>query len=168
MMEALQTSVLLFLSEQGPQWASPVLKLYKSKNRHVLCYYYTPGASSIDLKWVLTRTDESGKYTHVFEDVNMVHSLVLGADVVKDNVGVLQPKLRAPVSVDAPMRLVQDEDGVPMILSEIHDKAAILDSIYVNLDTPSQVEVFAHGIDAESGAKVRAARMVDLSGLPLE
>lgn len=59
-----------------------------------------------------------------FEDVNPMHALFLGADLSNNEI-----KLRAPVSIDAPMNLALDEEGTPMIVSEVDGRTAILDYI---------------------------------------
>ena len=53
-----------------------------------------------------------------------MHAMFLGADLVNNEI-----KLRAPVSIDAPMNLALDEEGTPMIVSEVNGRQAILDYI---------------------------------------
>ena len=53
--QALDGAVNEFLSLNG---RSALLKLFKSKNRHALCYEFKNGV--IDLYWVLVRKNEDG------------------------------------------------------------------------------------------------------------
>lgn len=52
------------------------------------------------------------------------------------------------------MRLVQDEEGVPMIVSEMNGEVVIVDTIYVNLDDKSKTQIVAHGISGSTGDPV--------------
>ena len=161
--------VTTFLSDKG-SLANPLLRIYKSSNRHCLCYYYEPGNASLALKWVIVHTDETSPtgVSLKLEDVQMMHSLVLGADLENSPQGLLV-KLRAPVTIESPLYMVQDETGSPMIYSNLPDgTTAIMERIYVNLAVPSDVEIIAEGLDMTTGAPVKVVRNMDLSGFPLE
>jgi hypothetical protein len=72
----------------------------------------------------MARKQDDGSYQMSFEDVNPMHALFLGADIVNNEI-----KLRAPVTIDAAMNLALDEEGTAMIVSEVDGRTAILDYI---------------------------------------
>ena len=103
-----------------------------------------------------------------FEEVNFLHKMVLGADLENSFDGSVNLKLRSPVSFQVEMKVVQDEDNVPMIVVPHEDDFAILNLLYVNVDEPKESQVHAFGIHASLGHPINAIRTVDLSGLPIE
>ena len=146
----------------------PVLKLYKSTNRHVLLYSYDTDANAIRLEWLLVHVDKSdGHYIMEFEPVSMIHSMFLGADVSLDG-SVYRMNLKAPIGADFDLQVSVDEDGQGMILTETSRGLAMLTSLYVDLADKKAVQVTAEGLLMDSGARVEELRVVDLSSFPIE
>ena len=158
----LDAAVSEYLKAHG---RSPVLKLYKSTNRHALLYYYEPSSMKIRLEWLLVHVDKvTGEYIFEFEDVSMMHAMFLGADLVESN-GTWIMNLKVPLGED--LQITQDEDGSGMIVVQMDSGPAVLDRLYVDLTNKSAVEVLAKGLSME-GRSVEDTRVVDLSAFPIE
>ena len=162
---ALDRAVDAFLQKQEPSLKTPLFKLYKSTNRHALCYY--ADGLKIRLMWVLVRVAEDGSYVLSLEDVSLVHGLLLGADLENQDSGLVL-KLRVPLNLETDLHLVQDELGLPMVVSSYANGTALIQTLYVDLADRANVQVHVHGMDMESGKAVHETKVVDLSGLPFD
>ena len=145
----------------------PVLKVYKSVNRHALTQTYKPGRSELNMEWILCHKDNQNKDVFTGEEVNMVQSLILGADLETCSQGLLV-KLRAPVSIDKALQLVQDEDGAPMVISEVNGRTVLVEMIQVCLDDKAHTKIVAKGLAMDTGETIHYENEVDLSAIPFD
>lgn len=148
----------------------PVLKLFKSTNRHCLLYFFDPSNNSIRLEWLLVHVDKTnGSYIFETEPVSMVHGMFLGADVVYDNSQqVYHMVLKAPIGADLDLQVSVDEQGQGMILTDTSRGLSMLTCLYVDLADKKNVHVYAEGLLMASGESVEETRVVDLSSFPIE
>ena len=148
----------------------PVLKLFKSSNRHALLYFYDPKTNVISLEWLLVHVDKvTGSYIFETESVSMVHAMFLGADVSYDGPsGQYKMVLKAPIGADFDLQVSVDEDNQGMILAETAQGLSMLTALYVDLADKKNVVVYAEGLLMSTGASVEDTRIVDLSSFPIE